>query len=526
VIRFQDLMAARWLYQKFPQRRDVLLAGLDSLRDTPPGHRTLLGDLVAREVVTHDQASYVHNEVERFIRGRGVAIYGHLLARDGIPADRIKSLIDRLSADSDMDALGQLALNLSLTTPQRDTQLRFQARLALDRDMAMQVEQHLAQHPGRNVGLSGSGAGAEDVGEGRSVLSSSVIKGLDAQRLGLNLPADDEVKKIVNASLSDADAELPGPMFRIPDWIDMSHPRTGKQLQGYRILGLIGAGAMGEVYLVDHQDEPEKPVALKLLGRDAEEEAKGRFKREILANSFFSHPGALDVYDAGQTDRGHHYLAMEFFDGRDLEKHLAETRRISAAASVKIAIQVFETLAAAHEAGVIHRDVKPSNILVSWDGEQARLMDFGIATISDLDEAFGDRVFTSVEGGITGTPEYMSPEQAGGDVITASSDLYSMGVVLYQMLSGRLPFESETSGGFITCHLIEDPLPLVDADPACASLPPMLIELVDALLRKTAGARPGDAKTVLGDLKAVLPKLGQRPSGRLFSFLGWRRNDG
>lgn len=130
-------MAARWLFQKFPERRDVLLAALDSLRSAPAGQRTLLGDLVAHEVVTVDQASYVHNEVERFIRGRGVAIYGHLLARDGISAARIKTLIDRLPPHSDMNALGELILGVGLTHPERETQLRFQARLALDRDMAM-----------------------------------------------------------------------------------------------------------------------------------------------------------------------------------------------------------------------------------------------------------------------------------------------------------------------------------------------------------------------------------------------------
>jgi serine/threonine-protein kinase len=293
-------------------------------------------------------------------------------------------------------------------------------------------------------------------------------------------------------------------------------------MAGYRILGLVGAGAMGQVYLCDNQSEPEKPVALKVLPKDADPEAKGRFKREILANSFFSHEGALEVYDAGKDDHGNHYLAMEFFDGRDLEKVLDETQRLPAKEAALLARQVFETLGASHAAGLVHRDVKPANILLSWDGKTAKLMDYGIAVIEDLNE-FKDMVFTSMEGNVTGTPEYMSPEQAGGDVVKSSSDLYSMGVVLYQMLSGALPFESETSGGYMTCHMIEDPIPLGQADPSCKALPAGLLQLVDSLLTKTPPERPASAAEVIAVLGSLLPTLGSRPTGRLFSFLGWRR---
>ena len=158
---------------------------------------------------------------------------------------------------------------------------------------------------------------------------------------------------------------------------------------------------MGEVYLCDRQDEPEKPVALKVLPKDADPDAKGRFKREILANSFFSHEGALEVYDAGRDDHGNHYLAMEFFDGRDLEKVLDETCRLPAKEAALLAKQVFETLGASHDAGLVHRDVKPANILLSWDGNTAKLMDYGIAVIEDLSE-FKDQVFRSMEGGSPG----------------------------------------------------------------------------------------------------------------------------
>jgi hypothetical protein len=519
VIRFEDLMAARWLYSQFPEHRDVLLGGLEALREGRG--QSLLGTLVSSEIVTMDQAHYVHSVVEDYKRGQAVAIYRHLLGRDGVPAARVRALVEQIGTDGDINGLGEVLMATNTISPEREKQLRFQARLALDRDMAMQVQQHMASRGGV-MAAPRAEEPDDSQAEKRLFLSSTVIKGLDAMNLMANLHQSEEVARIVEGTLSDADGELPGPRFRIPDWVDMSHPRTGRQMAGYRILGLIGAGAMGEVYLCDRQDDPDKPVALKILRADSDPDAKGRFKREILANSFFSHEGALEVYDAGKDDRGSHYLAMEFFDGRDLEKVLDETRRLPVKDAALLARQVFETLGASHDAGLVHRDVKPANILVSWDGHTSKLMDYGIALIEDLSE-FKDQVFKSMEGNVTGTPEYMSPEQAGGDVVRASSDLYSMGVVLYQLVSGNLPFESETSGGYMTCHMIEDPIPLIDADPSCKTLPEGFLQLVDSLLTKTPNERPKNAAEVIARLDALTPSLGARPTGRLFSFLGWRR---
>ncbi|MBL4847852.1 MAG: serine/threonine protein kinase [Planctomycetes bacterium] len=512
VIRFEDLMAARIVFQQLPDQRDRLMHGLQVLSDSP-GNRALLADLVGANVLTLDQAQYVHHQVEAHKRERHLSLYLHLLGVAGVDSNTLARLRQQVGYEAGVDETGEAVCNHRILPPQREQQLRFQARLAFDRDMANQVAAHLAAHraPAQN----------QPLGAQHSVLTSGVIRHDPSTRPVMPPKAD--VREILRGTLSDADESLPGPAFRIPARVDMSDPRTGKQLANHRILGRIGAGAMGVVYLADRQEEPERPVAIKLLPPDADREAKGRFKREILANGFFSHPGALDVYDAGKTEGGYHYLAMEFFDGNDLEQLLDEVGKLSPAASVRLALQVFQCLNAAHEAGVIHRDVKPANILIDGELTQARLMDFGIAVIKELD-GFEDQVFKTMEGGVTGTPEYMSPEQAAGENLGPASDLYSMGVVLYHMLSGRLPFESETSSGFMTCHMIEDPLPLVKANSALKGQPKELLELVDQLLDKSPKKRP-TGEEIDEVLTAVLPRLSERSgTSRLLSFLGWRRS--
>lgn len=507
-------MAARIVFQQLPGQRDKLMHLLQVLSETQ-ANRSLLSDLISAQVLNLDQAQFVHHQVEAHKRERHLAIYAHLLASAGVPANTLVLLRQQIGLEGDANALGDAICAQRILPPSREQQLRFQSRLAFDRDMANQVQAHLAAH---QAPAAPPQTGKHSVQPPR-VLTSGVIR-MDPAPLAT--PKED-VREILRGTLSDAEETLPGPAFPIPKRVDMSDPRTGKILANHRILGRIGAGAMGVVYLADRQDDPTRPIAIKLIPPDASSDAKGRFKREILANGFFSHPGALEVYDAGKTERGYHYLAMEFFDGDDLEVILNEVEKLPPAVAVRLALAVFRTLGAAHEAGVVHRDVKPANILVDAGYTNARLMDFGIAVIKELD-GFESQVFHTMEGGVTGTPEYMSPEQAAGESLGPASDLYSMGVVLYHMLSGRLPFDSETSSGFMSCHMVEDPIPLVKASSALKGQPKELTELVDQLLEKNPKSRPSSDE-IEATLEAVLPRLSERSgTSRLLSFLGWRRS--
>jgi serine/threonine-protein kinase len=397
-------------------------------------------------------------------------------------------------------------------TPSQDQRVRYEARLRTDHDRAEQVQAFLHSRP----------QVASDLPPNSSI--SGVIRLPDAP-VGHHqaVPAAHAVKVSAMSVPILEESDLAPPRFVLPDFVDTSDARAGTRIKQYRLLGRIGAGGMGVVYLADSANDPERPVALKVCtGRD--EEAHGRFKREILANSFISHPGIIDVYDAGVTDQGEDFLAMEFFDGEDMQEILDNDTKLEPSRAVDLCRQVFATLGAAHDAGVVHRDVKPENILVSRDGKTAKLMDFGIAIIRDLGE-FEHMVFKTVEGGATGTPQFMSPEQAAGDKLTHSSDLYSMANVLYLALCGRLPFESESSSGFMACHMLEEPLPLAKADPGTRSLPKELHELLASLLDKNPANRPRSAAVVIEILERILPQIGKASSGRLFGFL-WRGRGG
>jgi hypothetical protein len=523
MLRFEDLMAARVLDRQVPDKRTAILTKLEALRGGAP--KSLLSSLVEAQAITMEQAQWVHAQVERYKRSRGLAIYAHLLTREGLPQERVKRFVEQVGADATLDALGDAVVAAGQVTPPREQQLRFQARLALDRDQAQQLQSFMAQKPG-GAPVSAAQPPADEAMIERTMevsapvslppalpplppltdINASAVLRLGEVGAALMAPAQEEASRIIRGTLSDADEDLPGPQFRIPDWIDMSDPRTGKSIKGYRVLGRIGAGAMGTVYLVDTQKEPKRPIALKLLPKDASDDAKGRFKREILANSLFSHPNVVEILDAGETGMGHEYMAMEFFDGKDLSAVLETEKRLPPKRALTLCRQVFDALAASHAAGIVHRDVKPANILVSRDGENAKLMDFGIAIIRELGE-FERNVFHSIDdGGITGTPEFMSPEQAGGETVSEASDLYSMGLVLYVMLAGRLPYESETSQGFITCHLVEDPLPLAQAHADAKALPKELHDLMDGLLKKPSNERP-TAKQALEVIDQALPKV-------------------
>jgi Protein kinase domain len=526
VIHIDDLLAARFLNHQLPDKRDVLMAGLDTLHEATT-QRGLLASLVGCNVLTNEQAHYVHQQVERTKRERALAIYAHMLASQGVAGPPLRQCMDQAGPQADMNTLGQIVVGNRLLPPDREQQVRFQARVAFDRDQAQQLQAYLESRggPGSAAPAVGRETSISGVVRLPHVATGPVVAGMAAPQPGIAQAAE---------QLGDSAKALQPPQFDVPDWIDTSVPQVGRNVGPYRVLGRIGGGGMGEVYLVDGPEDPTRPVALKVLNvvdRDQLADAQGRFKREILANGFFGHPHMIDAYDAGQTPDGRQYLAMEFFDGQDLAQVLETETQLSPSRAVLVCSQIFEVLTAAHDAGIVHRDVKPENILISRDGTAARLMDFGVAVIRDLGE-FEGMVFRTVEGGATGTPEYMSPEQAAGDKCLGPSDLYSMGLVLYQCLSGRLPFFSETSGGYMTQHMLEDPLPLAKASAATKSLPKELHQLLDQLADKDPDKRPSGTR-VVKVLQRLLPKLtelerkgsGRKQASSVWSSL-WRGRGG
>ena len=210
----------------------------------------------------------------------------------------------------------------------------------------------------------------------------------------------------------------------------------------YEIRSLIGSGGMGEVYLADDTKLGRK-VAIKFLNEkySKDEDLLSRFIQEAQAASALNHPNLITVYEIGEHE-GSHYMSTEFIDGKTLRDRMKQ--RLTFDDALSIAIQTAEALSAAHHAGIIHRDIKPENIMVRSDG-YVKVLDFGLAKLTEVVDMGGEdetrKLVKTNPGVVMGTVSYMSPEQARGKPTDARSDVFSFGVVLYEMLTGNVPFD-------------------------------------------------------------------------------------
>lgn len=279
---------------------------------------------------------------------------------------------------------------------------------------------------------------------------------------------------------------------------------VGTVLAGrYRIVSRLGDGAMGSVYLGEHLRIGRRDaikVLRSALARDPE--AIARFTRGARNVSRIRHPNVCTLYDFGDTDDGFHFVAMEYVQGDTLNGVLRESGPMDPARAVGIAVQTAEALQAAHDLGIVHRDLKPDNIMIARDvrgAEQVKVVDFDIAR-GPVDEE-GPAV--TRHGFVVGTPEYMSPEQLTGDALDGRSDVYSLALVLFRMLSGRLPFEGSTAQEIMIQRLTVDPLTLSQAAPGLTPAPALERALARGLARK-ADDRPESARAFAAEVLAAV----------------------
>ena len=245
-------------------------------------------------------------------------------------------------------------------------------------------------------------------------------------------------------------------------------PLLGKVIaRNFRVESLLGTGGMGRVYKA-RQLSLDKPVVLKVLHPHYNNDPQlvQRFQREARAASRLNHPNSISIIDFGQADDGTLFMAMELLHGEDLFNLLQHDFPLDEERLGRIMIQVCSALAEAHEQNIIHRDLKPENIMVEDRRDQkdfVKVLDFGIAKIQDPSD--GDGRALTQQGMVCGTPEYMSPEQARGEALDNRSDVYALGVLMYQIVTGDLPFKAETALGIVTKHITEAPLPPSQARP-------------------------------------------------------------
>lgn len=264
---------------------------------------------------------------------------------------------------------------------------------------------------------------------------------------------------------------------------------AGRQLGPYRLVRRIGAGGMGEVFLA-RDTRLHRSVAVKLLppDRSADAARHERFILEAQAASALDHPNICTFHDVGTTDDGRFYLVMAYYRGETLERKLARGP-LAVEQAVELAVQVGRGLARAHEAGIVHRDVKPANVMVTDRGE-VKLLDFGIAKIAGA-------VGLTRTGALLGTPSYLSPEQARGEPVDARTDVWALGALLYEMLAGRRPFAGERSEAVIHNILTQDPAPLRTLR---AEVPQALERIAFRALAKSPGERYPTMGELLRDL--------------------------
>ncbi|HKP35552.1 MAG TPA: protein kinase [Pyrinomonadaceae bacterium] len=284
----------------------------------------------------------------------------------------------------------------------------------------------------------------------------------------------------------------------------------GKVFDGkYRIEERLGGGGMGTVYRATHL-LIDRPVAVKVLSQRfvGDETAQHRFRREARAAGRVQHPNAVTVTDFGASDR-YLYIVMELLEGRTLRELLAREAPLDAARSVSIMLQASAAVGAAHDGGLIHRDLKPANIFIEQRANApavVKVLDFGLAKFAVEEQADDDYQTLTQVGTLIGTPRYMSPEQCSGTgKLTPASDVYSLGIILYEMLSGSVPFTAETPLAIALRHVSEAPQPLREIVP---SIPPRVEAIVERALNKNPVDRFSDANELRRELLTTAQELG------------------
>ncbi len=367
------------------------------------------------------------------------------------------------------------------------------------------------QDPSKTVPLGGSGASEPSVEEversiqqaakegtnldtliGRLVVDTGLATAEEVQ-LCLEKSRSDPSERSLAQALVDSEFVTRRQIARLRQIIEAE--RSGQTIPGYKLLGKLGAGAMATVFK-GKQLSLDREVAIKILPRKfgSNPQFVERFYAEGRAAASLNHPNIVQAYDVGKAG-DYHYFVMEYVDGRTVYDDIVKHKRYSESEAVEIAIQVAEALQHAHERGLVHRDVKPKNIMISKDGV-VKLADLGLA------RAMSDKEAAEAESGKAfGTPYYISPEQIRGDTdIGPAADIYSLGATLYHMVTGNVPFDGKNPSSVMHKHLKAELIPPDHVNPKLSA---GISEVIEMMMAKRVKDRYRSCADLLTDLRAV-----------------------
>lgn len=489
-------MAAQLRWAPAEKLRDELVK-LDARAGSEDAisHFTTLGLLEA------GQGAKLRRYVELYERVRREALYCALIERAGIlTKSDVGVWKERIEEEGYEKSLGEHLLAAKKITPIQAGQLRQQQFVGIDKENDRLLVGY------RKSRFEGVGRPITKNAQARIETATFTIKELfrsaESQRLARAALMDTKEAGETTPGLGSPLKSRPGLLTPAPTRF------LPKKVAAYDIEGILGKGGMGFVLLARHEKGGDQ-VALKLAQQN-DDEVKARMRREILATSMLSHENIVQVLDAGDAEDGRPYLVMELVKGRELRELLRERTFFAPRDALAIFVQLLAATAAAHRAGVVHRDLKPENVLVVEENGRlfAKLMDFGLARILEVDPAHEDKVFkTQATDVVSGSPQYLSPEQVLGDQVDARTDLYALGIVLFELLTGTSPWTAATMNELLRCHVSRAPRRLAEARPG-GVFPPPLESLVALLLEKTPARRPSTAEVVVSIIERdVLPAL-------------------
>jgi serine/threonine protein kinase len=336
-----------------------------------------------------------------------------------------------------------------------------------------------------------------------------------ADECGVDQNLRSEVEKLIAAHSNASAEQFIGGMAAekaapyVLDEKDLEPPpkalNKGQQFGSYVILEALGAGGMGEVYLA-RDSRLGRTVAVKVLTHEIfrDERRMKRFRQEAKVASSLNQPNILTVYEFGEVE-GLTFLATEFIDGETLRDHLHENK-LKLGEILDIGIQVLAALDAAHEARIVHRDMKPENVMIRHRDRVVKVLDFGLAKVGEKKKAEASEAVTAFKtapGTIVGTINYLSPEQARGDAVDERTDIWSTGVMMYEMIAGTIPFSGATTSHTIVQILEKDPVPLSKL----GNVPPELERIVEKAMAKSPDERYQTAKDMLIDLRSLKKRM-------------------